>query len=119
MRVGPMVAGVAGLALAGCNAMTTAAYRQENADWSRPSTKPPIEVAACISDAWGRESSRFKSLPNAKGQTLVLEGGPPEIPVVDAVVDIETVGKGSTVKYGGRMRGLALPWVERSVAGCI
>lgn len=63
-------------------------------DWLRPSAKPPIELAACISDGWGQHTHR-RSLPNPKGQTLVLEGGPPEIPVVDAVVDIETAGKGS------------------------
>lgn len=114
-----IVAGITGLALAGCNQMTTANYRGDKADWSRTSSKTPIEVAACVSDAWGQESARFKSLPNAKGQTLVLEGGPPEIPVVDAVVDIETAGKGSSVRYGGRLRGIALPWVERSVEACV
>lgn len=114
-----MAAGIAGLALAGCQAQTTAGYRGANADWTRTSAKSPIEVAACVSDAWGQESARFKSLPNAKGQTLVLEGGPPEIPVVDAVVDIEAAGKGSCVRYGGRLRGIALPWIERGVASCV
>ena len=51
--------------------------------------------------------------------SLMLEGGPPEIPVVDAVVDIETAGKGSNVRYGGRLRGIVLPWVERGVAACV
>lgn len=121
MRFARSLSLCAGLAtaLAGCGVTTTSAYRNENADWSRPSTKPPLTIAACISDGWGRETSRFKSLPNVKGQTLVLEGGPPEIPVVDAVVDIETDGKGSTVRYGGRLRGIALAWVERSVLECI
>ena len=117
MRFGLLA--VVALMLGACNATTTAGYRGANADWTRPSAKPPIEVAACISDAWGRESSRFKSLPNAKGQTLVLDGGPPELPVVDAVVDVEAEGKGSVVRYGGRLRDIALPWVERSVTGCI
>lgn len=102
--------------VSGCN---TAGYRGSNADWVRPSSKSPIEVASCISDAWGRENHRFKSLPNAKGQTVVLEGGPPEIPVVDAVVDIETSRSGSNVRYGGRMRGIALSWVEGGVTGCL
>lgn len=120
MRLGLMtVTGIASLVLASCNQMTTANYRGDKADWTRTSSKPPIEVAACISDAWGQESARFKSLPNAKGQTLVLEGGPPEIPVVDAVVDIEAAEKGSSVRYGGRLRGIALPWIERGVAACV
>lgn len=120
MRPGLMIAaGTIGMALAGCNQMTTANYRGDKADWSRPSAKPPIEVAACISDGWGQHTHRHKSLPNPKGQTLVLEGGPPEIPVVDAVVDIETAGRGSVVRYGGRLGGIALSWVEGSVDRCL
>lgn len=120
MRSGLMIAvGTVGMVLAGCNQMTTANYRGDKADWSRPSAKPPIEVVACISDGWGQHTHRHKSLPNPKGQTLVLEGGPPEIPVVDAVVDIETAGKGSVVRYGGRLSGLAISWVEDSVDRCV
>lgn len=111
-----------GAILVGCNQMTTANYRGDKADWSRPSGKPPIEVAACISDAWGQNTQRHKSLPNPKGQTLVLEGGPPQMPVVDAVVDVEVEGKGSVVRYGGRLRDIADvtgPWVEGSVKQCL
>lgn len=120
MRPGLLIAaGTLGVALAGCNQMTTANYRGDKADWSRPSAKPPLEVAACISDGWGQFSHRFKSLPNAKGQTLVLEGGPPEIPVVDAVVDIETAGKGSSVRYGGRVFVVGNKAAEDAVIACL
>jgi hypothetical protein len=112
----PVILGAA-TALAACT--TTAEYRGANANWSERSTRPPLSVAACIADNWGTQTHRFKALPNAKGQTLVLEGGPPEWPVVDAVVDIEGEGAGSVVRYGGRLRGIALPWVEGSVRGCL
>lgn len=108
---------ISALSVSACT--TTADYRGTNSDWSERSTKPPLTVAACISDAWGTQTHRFKALPNVKGQTLVLEGGPPEWPVVDSVVDVETDGSGSIVRYGGRLRGIALPWVEGSVRGCL
>ena len=56
---------------------------------------------------------------NPRGQTLVLEGGPPEIPMVDAVVDIDAAGKGPVVRYGGRLRGVPLSWVRVRMRGSV
>lgn len=113
-----LIAVSAALLMTGC-ASNTADLAGANSDWTRQSGKKPIEVAGCISDAWGQNTSRISSLPKPGGFTLVLMGGPPELPVTDAVVTVVESAAGSTVQYGGRLRGIALPWVEGSVTRCI
>ena len=106
------------LLMTGCTS-NTADLAGANSDWTRQSKRTPVEVAGCIADAWGQNTSRISSLPKPGGFTLVLIGGPPELPVTDAVVTVVESAAGSTVQYGGRLRGIALPWVEGSVTGCL
>ena len=108
-----------GMALA-TSACTPASYRGDKADWTKTSARVPADIASCIADGWDAGQHRHKMRPNPKGYTLVIEGGAPEAPWVDAVVDVEAQGKGSEVRYGGRLRSMPTDWgAEAPVLGCL
>ena len=104
--------------LAACSA-NTADYTGANADWTRSSSKPVTAITGCIADNWGQYSSQISSIPKSGGYTLILMGGPADFPQTDAVVSVTATSGGSTVQYGGRLRGLALSWIEGSVTKCL